>query len=243
MSIRISRSEALITVPQKKVIKVMENTIKKCSVCSDNGSGLDNACQKCRYINLAYKRYAESNIPIRYWSLEMKRDFDGDKSLRNKYEEIVNNLDSVYDDGACVCFAGRHGVGKTFVCTNILKRAVEKGYNSLYVTLSDMVDTFLTIQGVDKYIARKELLTVDFLVIDEFDPRHMASDAASDLFGRTLENVFRTRTQNSLPIFMCTNSPNVLESFTGAIKQSISSLMNYVETVPVLGEDARERKR
>ena len=88
--------------------------------------------------------------------------------------------------------------------------------------------------------ARQKLLEADFLAIDEFDSRHMGSDAASELYGRILENVFRTRVQNKLPIIMCTNSPNVIESFSGSLKQSIESLMNYTETVPIIGKDFRK---
>lgn len=69
------------------------------------------------------------------------------------------------------------------------------------------------------------------------------TQAASDLYGRTLENIFRTRSQNSLPIFMCTNSSNVIDSFDGAIQQSIGSLMSFVEMVPVVGADFRKLKR
>jgi DNA replication protein DnaC len=204
---------------------------------------LNSACQKCRYINEAKQRFANSNIPIRYWNLEMMRDFKGDENLLEKYKEIVADLSSTYKSGMCICFAGSHGLGKTLVTTNILKRASEKGYNCLYVTLSDIVE-LVTSSTPEKAVARKELLMVDFLVIDEFDPRHMGGTSnATDLFGRTLENIFRTRSQNVLPIFMCTNSPNVVDSFTGPIKQSIDSLMNYVEIVPVLGQDFRRQKK
>jgi DNA replication protein DnaC len=191
--------------------------------------------------NSALKKYAESNIPVRFWMLDMKNVFKGDENLFEKYEEIVFDLKKTYNDGICICFAGGHGVGKTLASTSVLKRAVEKGYNSLYVTLSDVVENLISSQSSEKSIMRQELLKADFLVIDEFDPRYMPSDAASDLYGRTLENIFRTRVQNALPTFMCTNSPNVVESFTGSIKQSIDSLMSYTKIVHVLGSDYRKQ--
>jgi hypothetical protein len=41
---------------------------------------------------------------------------------------------------------------------------------------------------------------------------------------------------------MCTNSPNVVESFHGSLKASIDSLMKgYTKVFPVLGEDVRKR--
>jgi DNA replication protein DnaC len=131
----------------------------------------------------------------------------------------------------------------TSVTTNILKKASVMGYNCLYTTLPDIVHMIISPQSYDKSVARQELLMVDFLVIDEFDPRFMGNTNSSDLYGRTLENIFRTRSQNTLPTFMCTNSPNVIESFSGPIKESIESLMNYVEIVPVLGNDFRKKNK
>src|SRR5690606_27675418 len=104
------------------------------------------------------------------------------------------------------------------VC-NILKRAVEKGSSGLYITLNDIISAT---QSQEKYSARKELLTVDFLVIDEFDSRHIPqTDKSTDFFGRVLEDTLRWRAQNMLPLFLCTNSPNPLEAFHGSIKESV----------------------
>ncbi len=220
----------------------MEQTLKNCEVCSVSEVKLDCCCPKCRLINKVLSLYHESNIPLRYWRLEMGADFRGDAILSEKYQEIIKDLKQVYSKGICICFAGSNGVGKTLTCTNILKRAAEKGFSALYTTLGDIVSNVVSPESDDKSIARRELLMVDFLVIDEFDPRYMGSGQAADLFGRTLEDIFRARVQNNLPTFMCTNSPNVTESFTGSIKQSISSLMNYVDIIPVLGKDFRKER-
>lgn len=168
----------------------------------------------------------------------MDQDFVGDKVLLGKYKEIVDNLKQTYDKGSALCFMGPHGVGKTMAMTNILKRAVEKGYSGLYVNLNDIIVAMVTnFEG--RAQIRSEFLTIDFLIIDEFDPRYMGSDNASDMFGRVMEDIIRIRAQNGLPMFMCTNSPNVVESFQGPLKQSISSLMNYFVKIPVLGKDLR----
>lgn len=127
----------------------------------------------------------------------------------------------------------------TMVCANILKEATKKGYQCLYVTLSDIVSNALS-NSSDKYTAKRELMMTDFLVIDEFDGRHMGSGAGADLFGRLLEDILRKRIENHLPLFMCTNSTNVIDSFEGDLKQSIGSLMSRVDMVPVLGKDFRK---
>lgn len=188
----------------------------------------------------AYHRYYEANIPIKYWFLEMERDFTGFEGLLLNYKEITSDMSITYKNGKILCFAGNYGIGKTLLCTNVLKRAVEKGYSGIYTSLTDIVSAQKTFEAPH---ARKELLTVDFLVIDEFDPRYMATDAASDFYGRVLEDILRNRSQNRLPLFMCTNSPNPVMSFNGSLQQSIKSLMNYVELIPALGSDYRAKEK
>jgi hypothetical protein len=187
----------------------------------------------------AYHRYYDSNIPIKYWFIEMDKHFKGFEGLLNNYKELTKDISLTYKVGKSLCFAGTYGIGKTLLCTNILKRAVEKGYSGIYTSLTDIVSAQKTFEAPH---VRKELLTVDFLVIDEFDPRYMATDAASDFYGRVLEDIIRNRSQNKLPLFMCTNSPNPVMSFNGSLQQSIKSLMNYVELVPALGSDYRPKE-
>lgn len=167
--------------------------------------------------------------------------FQGSPRLKEIYDSVVTDLAGTSSRGLSTCLAGQHGVGKTMTVTNIIKAACIKGYTCLYTTLSDIVAILLSNDIDDKYLARKELINVDYLVIDEFDTRFMASESASDLFGRTVEGVFRTRSQNRLPTFFCTNSPNISEAFQGSIKDSLSSLMKgYVKNVIVIGDDFRK---
>jgi hypothetical protein len=87
------------------------------------------------------------------------------------------------------------------------------------------------------------LNTIDFLVLDEFDNRFMSTENAVELYGRTLESVFRTRSQNKLPTIMCTNSPNISEIFSGPLKDSLNSLMSaYLKVLPIFGEDFRKKE-
>lgn len=242
MSHQISRSVGLSSVPERKIIEALEQNIRSCSICSvkDNVKLDGNLCPVCRINNKRIQRYADANIPVVYWDLEMELNFVGDPILKEKYLEITKDLRQSYRDGIAVCFAGSHGRGKTLTCCNVLKRAVEKNFSGLYVNLGDIVSVMLNGKdSEDKATARRELLTVDFLVVDEFDPRYMSNEKASDLFGKILEEIFRSRTQNKLPIMMCTNSPDVVKSFSGAIKESIESLMSGVKTIPVLGKDQR----
>jgi len=193
---------------------------------------------------IAINRYAESNIPIEYWTLKMERDFKGDSRLLAKYSEYTQDIKNSYITGSSICFAGGHGLGKTMTITCILKKASQKGFTCLYTTLSDIVSVLTQGGGEDKFLARRELALVDFLAIDEFDPRFMPSENAADLYARSLESVFRTRSQNKLPTLMGTNSPNPIESFSGPLKASIDSLMKgYLKVFSVApGKDFRKER-
>jgi DNA replication protein DnaC len=243
----IVRSSALNNIPKSKLYLKIASFIGACDKCSSKdtkgGKALDiGLCDKCRLLSTSYQRYHEANIPVEYWDLKMEKDFKGDSALLEKYKEYTTDLKTPYSNGTSICFAGSYGLGKSMTITCILKRASLKGYSCLYSTLSDIVSVLTSSDSNEKFIARKELVMVDFLAIDEWDGRYFATDNASDLYARTLESIFRTRSQNKLPTLMATNSPNIVESFHGSLKQSISSLMSgYITIFPVLGTDFRKR--
>lgn len=230
-SLDFSRSRALNNIPSKKVND-------KLAAISASEDKIENKNVKL----IAVNRFAESNIPIEYWDLKMEKDFHGDQRLMEKYKEYTADLKASYVSGSSLCFAGGHGLGKTMTVCCILKKACGKNFSCLYTTLTDIVNVLMQASGEDKFLARRELFLVDFLVIDEFDSRFMPSENSADLYARSLEGVFRTRSQNKLPTLMCTNSPNVVKSFSGPLEQSIDSLMKgYMKMFPVFGEDFRKK--
>lgn len=219
--------QSLRNVPEQK----LKTTLAELDLISD--------LNKKTLLKKLYQRYYEANVPFKYWKLEMNKHFFGDINLKNIYEDVVKDIPTTYNNGTSICLAGSFGVGKSLTVTNILKRAVEKGYSGQYVNLTDIISA---VRSPESYDARKELIKVDFLVIDEFDPRYIANENSSDFFGRVLEDIIRNRFQNKLPIFMCTNALDPVNAFTGTLKQSISSLMNYVKVIPVLGSDFRKKE-
>lgn len=224
-----SRSKALRNIPDKKVALIL-------SEIENSSDPYDVKTLK----TTIYNRYAESNIPIEYWSLKMGNDFKGDQRLLTKYNELVADIKTLYMNGSSVCFAGFHGVGKTFTTTSILKKASQKGYSCLYTTLSDIVSTLMNGSSEDKFLSKKELSMVDFLVIDEVDIRFFnQSESSNEIFGKMFELILRTRQQNKLPTFIATNSPNIKENFKSFFKDSLGSLFNKVQIFTVFGEDYR----
>lgn len=224
-------------IPQKKINNAIEDIN---NVYLDKKTGKLNS-DGAILIEAIYK-YAKSNIPVDYWFREM-HDFHGDKSLSAIYTKITSDIRAAYDSGVCYCLAGGHGRGKTMIASCILKRCIESGkFSALYVNLTDIINIMASSSQADQAIkseARRHLLSVDFLIIDEFDSRFMGTDNATDLFGRTLEPILRSRIQNKLPCILCTNNTNPDELFNGALQQSFKSLMKKFTTVFVLGKDFR----
>jgi len=225
------RCRALNLIPNKKIESKFEE--------------INNSTDDIKTKNLkitAINRFAESNIPLEYWGLKMEKDFYGNPKLKEIYNDYTVDLKKSYIEGTSFCLAGSHGNGKTLTVCNILKKASSKNFSCLYTTLSDIVNVLIQGSNEDKFLAKRELNLVDFLVIDELDPRFIASENAADLYARSLENIFRTRSQNKLPILMCTNSPNVINTFSGSLKVSLDSLMKgYIKMYPILGDDFRKK--
>jgi len=226
----------LITIPDRKVNEVTQSIID--SFPESQG----NYTREMYVLLEAVKRYSESNLPVDYWFLDMD-EFVGDAILKKKYIEITADIEKAYSQGIKICFAGSCGVGKTMTAVCILKKVVEMGRSALYTTMSDIIAVSTAKNNDDKNDIRRELLEVDFLIIDELDPKHISSsELGSELFGRIIEPIIRTRIQNKLPLFLCTNSPKPTSGFTGALKESISSLMSTIQIVPVIGADQRSKK-
>jgi len=217
--------QALRNVPRKKLDIALESVSEQYK-----------NTEKASLVKKAFHRYFEANIPVLYWSLEMAKHFTGDPGVLEEYKRYTEDISSLYKNGLAICFAGGHGRGKTLLVTSVLKRVLEKGYSGLYINLADVVSVM---GSRESFAARRELLHVDFLMLDEFDPRYMGTDAQSDYYGRILEDILRHRTQNKLPLIMCSNSPNPEKSFKGDLNHSIQSLWNFVDVIPVLGDDYR----
>lgn len=187
----------------------------------------------------AVHAWFNANIPVKYWNLEIINHNNNNQDLVDYYNLIVQDIPKFYAKGKSYCFAGNFGLGKTLLMTSVLKRLVEKKYSGLYTSLTDILSVMKT---PDQFSARKELITTNLLVLDEFDPRYMPTDASADFCGRILEDIIRNRSNNKLPILMATNSPSPWAAFDGALQQSLFSLKNYLETVPFIGDDYRKKE-
>jgi DNA replication protein DnaC len=242
MQTQLIHSVALNNIPDRKVQEKLASVIGACDVCSklDKEAGMNGICSKCRVRIEAINRYVLGNLLIDYWDLTMERDWKGDPKILKRYNELVADLNQTYSKGNSIIFVGSHGNGKTMTMINLLKKAAQKGFSVLYTTLGDIVSALTQAEYSEQFLARKELINIDFLCIDEFDSRYWLNEKSGDLYAKMLESIIRVRLNNTLPTFLASNSPNVLEGFSGAMKQSLGSLFKLIETIVVVGEDNRK---
>jgi len=221
--LNFSRSNVLNIIPTKKLTEAIKEIENSSDSLQDKHTKI-----------IAINRYAESNIPIEYWSkIELNN-----LQLKAAIAIYAHDMKKAYIDGKSICLAGNHGTGKTTAITSILKIAAHKGYSCLYTTLTDIVSALT--QNEDKLNCKRELTMVDFLAIDEIDNRFFSqSELSSDLFGKSFELIIRARIQNKLPIIMATNSPNIKENFQSYFKESLGSLLNKISFYSIFDKDFR----
>lgn len=218
-------------IPQRKIEAEKARIVANCAKC---GGASCAVCQRyCSYI----EEMAEAGIPVDYWFRDIAQ-WHGDAEFGTWLKSYIGGLQAVYAEGKVLCLMGHRGVGKTMAACGILKKALLLGYSAHYVSLVDAVDTLVS---EDAHEYRRTLKMADFLVVDEVDQRFFGSVNSRALYGNQFEGILRTRTQNRLPMVMCTNASNLDEIFAGEFQESFKSLRaQFFMERTVRGSDARK---
>lgn len=221
-------------IPSKKLEIIQKRVRNNCEGCMGSG------CNKCRAKLSRFKSYASSGIPMNYWDLSLK-DFQGDKNFKKFLINKVSDIQKMYEDGCSLAFIGNLGTGKTYAASCILKMAIVNGFSASYINMSDIV-TEIVSGNVNNAKFLNDLVSVDFLVIDEFDKRYIfPSEKAERLFGQNLEYVLRNRFQNYMPTILCSNTQNIDDVLSEDFSRAFSSLRSkYMKVIYVAGKDFRK---
>jgi len=232
----------LRTISESKINLHKDEIVSKCPACGGKDKNVPR-CEKCALEFKIIDRYVQANIPVDFWERDMLK-FEGDAKLLRLYKQISDDFLTYYRSGKSTMLVGQHGVGKTFYACSVLKLASLKGYGSLYTTLGDAVNVLVYGNSETKFQARKELMMVSFLVLDEFDSRFIGNENAADLFGRILESIIRIRLQNCMPTILISNDKDPTKALGTNLGASIASLINgYVKKIPVIGPDFRSKDK
>jgi len=235
MALSYQFCQALRTIPEDKSHLKKEDILSKC-ICSSTTV----MCSKCNLRVKLIDRFINANIPVDFWHREMS-DFKGDKKLLKLYNTIEEDLKEYLLNGKSYLLTGNHGVGKTYFSCAVLKLACAKNYRALYSTMGDVVNVLINGDRQVRYEARRELMMVSFLVLDEFDSRFMGSDSAAELFGRILESIIRIRFQNNMPTILISNNGDPTKALGDHLGPSMNSLIaGYCRKLYIIGADYRE---
>lgn len=185
-------------------------------------------------------KYSIAGIPIAYWKLAFK-DFEGDKRFAGEVRSIINNIDDFYEKGESLAFIGNLGTGKSYAACCILKKAVASRYDCHYTQMTEVVNKVLS-HSVDSDRYLEMMVTVDVLVLDEFDPRWVfPSEKVERMFGTTFEYILRTRFQNTMPTILCSNADNIDNVLSSDFGKAFASLRSmYMKVIYVGGKDYRK---
>lgn len=219
---------------ERKMQSVFNKNIKNCEKCGGE------KCEVCAGKNNRFRLYSAAGIPVRYWGLAFS-DFAGDKRFGEKIKGIISDIDGFFEKGESLAFVGNLGTGKTYAGCCILKKAIVSKYDCHYTQMTEVISKTLS-RKTDSNDYLSYLTSVDFLMLDEFDPRHIFnSEKAEKLFGSTLEYVLRARFQNEIPTILCSNAEDIDEVLSSDFGIAFSSLRNmYMNVVCVSGKDFRK---
>jgi DNA replication protein DnaC len=221
-------------IPQRKIEAEKARLTANCEKC---GGASCSICQRyCSFVD----QMAEAGVPVDYWFRRLDQwygDPDFADWLRSSY---LSDLGRTYGEGKVLCLCGHRGVGKTMAACCVLKEAIKKGYSAHYTSLNDAVDAMVSDES---YKYKHMLRATDFLVVDEVDQRFFGTVNKGILYGTQFEAILRMRTQNRLPMVICTNASELDKIFTGEFETSFESLRSqfFIECV-VMGKDVRRSK-
>lgn len=197
-----------------------EEVKKECKKCNQIG------CMYCSAKYDLYEKLAAAKVPIKYWKFKLT-DMNDDFIGVDKAKMYISKLDEAYKDGQGIFIYGGNGNGKTLCATIIAKEALKRNYTVRFAFLGEIISAFIdTMYDKDlRNELQKDILGVDFLIIDDVDKAYIKESKYIDA---TLDTLFRTRVQNSLPVIMTANKSleEVLDLQEEVFSKSLLSLFN-----------------
>lgn len=228
-------------------MKLQNKLFSECGLCNKDGwvpSSLSDSVFKACSCRLKFEMYIESDdsgIDKEYWDLDWS-DWRGDELAKRKVQEYIEHLDSAYENGLGMVFYGRNGVGKTFLSTQILKTALQKGKSIRFLTMAETVALMKSKidDENDEEFYEKSVKNVEFLCLDnlgaEYQPKNFGSYTLAEF-----DILARHRRRQLFPTILTTNLS--MDEFKTLYGSSISSLFSACsQFISVEGKDFRSEQ-
>ena len=170
------------------------------------GQKQGNTKQQCAVLFEFYLQQAEANIPIRYWDYKLE-DLTWCPQAAKKMQKYIDKIETAHTKGIGLFLFGNNGLGKSLSAALVLQEALRKNYTARWSMLSELLA--LSSDGVYNKDAReafrKEILEVDFLVVDDVDKTFVSQK--SNYTNIHIDYLFRTRSNHCLPTLVTSNLP------------------------------------
>lgn len=207
--------------------------------------GCGSGCEKCAEKNELYIELAKANIPVKYWDLEFSNLDAANTQVREKLEQYCSKFKQVLDRGVGLFLVGPNGVGKTLAASLLLKQALRGKYRCRFTTLMEIMamssDGMYDASARNAY--RKEIVEVDFLVIDDITKTYKNTEKASSAYiDVQFDYLFRTRANCNLPVIITSNHvrEEALASVDETLTNSLLSLFaEHLKDITFIGKDRR----
>jgi DNA replication protein DnaC len=174
-------------------------------------------------------------------------DFDtfGDttfEGVKDFVSEYIENLHVNFENCHGLYLYGANGTGKSFVASIIIKEAYRHRYSAYRMTFAEYLGHYTRVwdaRGLDEKDEMKWELhkyrSAEFLALEE-----IGKEVDSSIVAPVLEDLFRYREDNGLPMIVCSNLQ--IKALREQYGESVYSLLKgNVTAVKIEGEDQRAK--
>jgi len=231
--------------------KIREN----CTICSGSGykekSKSDGSIHltDCTCIqNISYElKMIEANIPpqYRHWTFNQldKKIIKDNKTSIETIKCYIEDLDDNINNGNGLWFHSPPGLAKSSLICNILKKAIDRGFNPYFGRASHFISLKFQIARND--IESKDLLrhifdSINILALEELDKVYLTTKP--DSFGRELFYEFLSDIYDAR-IALLVSSNVIRDECEKRFPTYMQDRFRYLGDVPIFGESGRKKIR
>lgn len=187
-------------------------------------------------------RKVQSRIPAKYRAFTMGHIKHPALELSKEYiEDYLENLATNKMAGVAPLLWGSSGTGKTMLGCIVLMEALKRNYSTYFTKVGECID-LLTSSWYDEEVKQEfhaQVLSTDFLMIDDMGDEFKNLASNSNLRESTLNRILRVRTDNLRPTILTTNlDPTKIKE--GYDFRIFSIIKEHAIIIPCNGYDWRE---
>jgi hypothetical protein len=155
-----------------------------------------------------YLTFIKNGFDKGKFKIEYPKDYKGTKSVHciNRIIKYVSNWNNLQVQKAILYIYGNNGTQKTTLANWIGKNIIRQGYNVIYVSMKNLMETLWKSQRDDaELLEEHRLLGADLLIIDEAFDKNKAHLWSSGVQLGYIDSFIRDRINKNLGTIFITN--------------------------------------